>query len=58
METLLQAAGGAVNGRDSKDEVTIAMVRAGPDMFMPADEEICERATVLKWAIEEARTEG
>lgn len=50
--------GGAVNGGGAEDEVTIAIMWAGPDMFTVANEEIREKTAVLKSAIEEVRAEG
>lgn len=58
VEILLRAVGGVVKGGDAEDKVMIAVVRAGPNMFMTADEEFRERAAALELLIEEARTEG
>lgn len=39
-DVFLRAAGGLVNGGHAEDEVTIAMLRAGPDKFITANEGI------------------
>lgn len=57
-ETLRRVAGGVVDSGDADHEVTIATVRAGPNIFMLVDEEIRERAVAWELPVEEARTEG
>lgn len=58
VETLRQTGGGTVGGGDAEDEMTVYMVRTGPDMFLPTEDEAKQRVSALEQAMAEAAAEG
>lgn len=58
VEALQAAAWATPGGGDDVDEVTMAMIRRGPDMFLPPEVELEARLSVLAAGIAEARRQG
>lgn len=48
IEILQEAAGRAVGSGNAEDSVTISMVKAGSDMFMPEEVEVEQRVVKLE----------